>query len=644
MPPLINTAIPNPNPVAVPQPVQATGAPMTPQQGIPLPAPTETAPPPADASGFNIPNFIQSARQQQVPDEQIYKYLQDKGMVPSPVQQPGLFQSIVQGVASPFLKIGTSLLNAGAATRDLIDSGGHPSTQATMDLNTPRDFGYFGKVSPFSTEPGAGFRQAAGAGVEAGSWFLGLGEADALKSATGFLSKALVGARSGAVIGATQGLGSGLQNPDASIGSVAGSTAEGGVAGAVIGGLLTGAFSKVVDIFTGKSAPVSPTPDFPAEGGPPTNPEGTIAKFVRGQVQQEWKDALNLPASVTKQEAKSGKDIVSLLTKAGIKPDAINDGRLVLDEAIQTAKTNALVADKALTTFLDTEPAYVSAGNILTDATKELRSTGLSLDSAKEYLQNQLSSFIKQSGKAIQGAEDGGAQMRLVDWNDIKGKAWTNVVDFGDPAKSIKNDANNAIAKAIKKSIEDNVEDINIKALNSHIGDWWHAVEVLQARNGAKVAGRGLTKVAAKAAGSVAGTILTHGLGGTLGGQILGGQVADFMTNSLLPMEIKMGILRRLESDPETAPLVKQAWEIINKRMSEAAGRLQLPAPGSVMDAGNVSEGLQGSKPQFNSNGESVIMAGPPKGPNPEPYKPNFKYRPPRPSMDLTKIRIPKSK
>lgn len=643
--PLLNTAVPNLAPVAVPGVAQASGgvSPQGTMQGA-APAQPINSPTPQLAQP-NVGQIITQARQQGVPDEQIFNALHQQGMIPTnAVSQdsgPGLFQSLVQGVASPFLKTATSLIDAGAATRDFINSGGKDNAQAGIDLQTPIDYGYFGKVAPFSANPGQGFREAAGAGLEMGSWFLGTGEADALKTATSVLAKAKLGAKVGAVIGGTQGLGAGLQDPNATIGSVAASTLEGTGGGAVGGAILTPAISKAVDIFTGKSANLaeqaaSKTPDINPDG---STSEGFLTKMARQQVQNEWRDALNLPNSVTNKEAKSGKDVVQLLTDAHMKPDDIVDGRLSTKSNQIEATQHALVADKALGVLLSTEPKVVPASDYLTAALSELKSKGSDLDAAKLQVQKQLSAFIKQQADGIMpGAADGGMQMNLTAVNDVKGNAWTQVVDFADPAKTVKNDANSAIARAGKKLIEQNVTDINIKDLNSHIGDWWHALEVLQARDGAKVAGRGLTKLVRSGIGAVAGTILSHGVGGTFIGGIAGEKVSAFMTDSLLPMDLKMMLLRKLEGDPETASIVKEAWDLINKRTAEAAGRLQLPAPGKVMDAANVPPGMQGTQPQFHTGGKDVIMASPPAGPNPKPYIPNFKYRPPRDNLDMKKI------
>lgn len=98
MPPLINTAIPNPAPIAVPGVEQAPNA-VSPQgtmQAAPMastPAPAGSQTPagqPTGQPGQQDPSqFIQAARAQGVPDDQIFNYLHQQGMIPtnSVVQQ-----------------------------------------------------------------------------------------------------------------------------------------------------------------------------------------------------------------------------------------------------------------------------------------------------------------------------------------------------------------------------------------------------------------------------------------------------------------------------------------------------------------------------------------------------------------------------
>jgi hypothetical protein len=173
------------------------------------------------------------------PDGQMYAFPTLDAMIKfkNTVNPPGFFQSLVRGVASPFLKIGVSALDAGAAIRSQIE--GNPE-QAGQDLQTSHDLGYFGVVKPFSANPVRGTLQAAGAGLEAGSYFTGAGEAENVLQAgkEGIFQGIKQGAKAGAVQGGAMGLGSGLQQEDATPGSVIKSTAEGAAFGAVTGGVL----------------------------------------------------------------------------------------------------------------------------------------------------------------------------------------------------------------------------------------------------------------------------------------------------------------------------------------------------------------------------------------------------------------------
>lgn len=69
-------------------------------------------------------------------------------------KQPGLIQSIAQGIASPFTRVGTSLFNVGAAVGKYAKTGS-PS-QAISELTKPRDLGYLGQQKPLELQPGQG--------------------------------------------------------------------------------------------------------------------------------------------------------------------------------------------------------------------------------------------------------------------------------------------------------------------------------------------------------------------------------------------------------------------------------------------------------------------------------------------------------
>lgn len=173
-------------------------------------------------------------------------------------EDPSLLQNIVQTVAKPFGKLGSSIAGIGEAAYDLSrgDVGG-----ANEALSRERDLGYFGKVRPIGiTETGgqmstgAGIKDILGTGAEIGSYVVpGAGALKGVKTlgSTGISALPKVVADQallGGVSGALGSAGAELQKPQSTIGSVLGEGIKGAAIGGAVGGVLpvAGAITRSV--------------------------------------------------------------------------------------------------------------------------------------------------------------------------------------------------------------------------------------------------------------------------------------------------------------------------------------------------------------------------------------------------------------
>jgi hypothetical protein len=181
------------------------------------------------------------------------------------VKEPGLGQSIVQGVVKPFLRgfstlagFGKGIIDAAQATTAAI-TGNEEAKQRNineamyaMDANRVSDFGYFGKIKPYApANLGSSVKEQAkagldvlGGGLELGSYAIG-GPSVAKNAGLPLLRGAVGQAARGAVVpglgtGFTGGLGIGLQREDATVGSVLTDTALGTAIGGVLSPVLAG--------------------------------------------------------------------------------------------------------------------------------------------------------------------------------------------------------------------------------------------------------------------------------------------------------------------------------------------------------------------------------------------------------------------
>jgi len=166
-------------------------------------------------------------------------------------QHVGFIQSLVQSIARPFLRPAVGLYDAAAGTVKGLEGdvqGGVEATQKTRDL------GYFGQVKPTSLQnigQGAAksFADTAGTGAEIAANFVG-GEGAAAAGEDfikGSASAAIKeGVKEGTKSGALAGFGSGLQEDNPTLKSVAEKTIGGGIGGGITGGVVTGLPALVI--------------------------------------------------------------------------------------------------------------------------------------------------------------------------------------------------------------------------------------------------------------------------------------------------------------------------------------------------------------------------------------------------------------
>lgn len=157
--------------------------------------------------------------------------------------EESFFQKLAQTAASPFLRALTTGVAAIQGATNLA-TGDVEGAQAAMG---DRDFGYFGKVSPYGRDAdtlGEFARDVVGGGLELGSNFVGLGVADdvARSAVAGGRAMARSGLKTasktaamGTAAGAASGAGQSLQEGDDLKATIKNAFVQGLAGGAVIG-------------------------------------------------------------------------------------------------------------------------------------------------------------------------------------------------------------------------------------------------------------------------------------------------------------------------------------------------------------------------------------------------------------------------
>ncbi len=157
-------------------------------------------------------------------------------------EKDGFFSSLLKGIAKPFAKLGVTAVSpfsGSTESRADVNAEGYDSQGNWVGTQQKRGaiLPWLGDIKPigadiFQGKVGSGVRDVLGTGLEIGSFGIG---SPAIGAAAPLKSKVISGLATGAGIGGTSGLGVGLQEENATVGSVLGSTALGAGLGGAIG-------------------------------------------------------------------------------------------------------------------------------------------------------------------------------------------------------------------------------------------------------------------------------------------------------------------------------------------------------------------------------------------------------------------------
>lgn len=188
------------------------------------------------------------------------KYNQQNTVMPQPAEeQPGFLKSMVMATGIP--RFAANLTRVG----QILTPGGVTAADIAKDPAKPVNMPWLGPVKPVGQEGtfGEKLKDTFGESAKLASTVVPVGGgATQVARATlaGKVGRGLYqGARAGAVGGGLYGLGEGLQQEDATVGSVLGSTAIGSTLGAATGGVLGGVLPLPVAAVQGTKQVLKPS-------------------------------------------------------------------------------------------------------------------------------------------------------------------------------------------------------------------------------------------------------------------------------------------------------------------------------------------------------------------------------------------------
>lgn len=484
---------------------------------------------------------------------------------PQVEKDPGFLQSIAQGVASPFLKTVATALDFGkgvsALTRGAFaapDERERIFQEYAQAAPTEINAGFFGKQQQIQT-PG----EAIGTGVELAANLLPFGKlGQAAKATLG--GKILGGAKLGVTTGGTSGLlggfGRGLQEGEG-VGQAAVSGLQEGVIGAATGGVLGGALPVL-------PAGIKATKQF-------IQPERAVERLSN-----QYRTFIRLTPKQLQLEAKFTKNTPEFLAREGIVLNKVGN-KLDPTDAIDSLTTKYQSENAVFNDLLQAEGKFVSLEDLRRRALNNVN-TPFYRKKGSEYLKlktkiNEEFDAIKQIYSQPGFVNDKGEPIiDLLTLNQIKSGFWGRTKGFGSIDDAITGDANFILGHVAKELIENNVDDVGVKSLNTRLGDFITAIDVLEKSRGKAIPGGTFGKLTNRIIGGIAGSAL-GGPVGTIAGALTSDAIFEVLADPKISTAISRKIIERAKKEAPQA--LQEALERIELLGQQRAQRLQLPEP-----------------------------------------------------------------
>jgi hypothetical protein len=512
-------------------------------------------------------------------DAQVDSYLKSKGIS---FNQPS---QTSPSIKDPFKKIGGFVKDVAAdATKTLLVK---PVTRAVqvgaygvgaLTKNEQLKDKALGdvQVGPFRVEAqktgSAGVKQIVGDAAKSASYLYAPGGAGA--AAQGFkqgLKQTIVqGVKAGALTGGAYASGSALQE-DKDLLDTAKDTIVGAAFGGATGGALAGGLYGGAKFLQGTKNIITKTPTSGSQ------PSGLKNKVVT-QLERKYDEIFTGTKSAKNAFAKStqrGKTPSKFLAEHGYVVD-VKGGKIDAASTIEKINRNAEPLEEVLDEILRTKDAMLPEAN------------RVSLDilgtKAKQALNSESNKASGNLSKMYQQVDDVIAELKTqfgdsVDYstlNSIKRGQWKQT-KFDATRPNYAGDVNYKIGSAAKDTLEELIEETDIKGLNNYLGDHFDAIQNLLKVNGNAVKGGRLGNYFARTAGAIIGS--HGGPVGSVVGMFGGDMVANIMQNNYIAGPIKRMMLQKIMTKATPAsPIYIQAAAALSK-LKNTHSMMRLPAP-----------------------------------------------------------------
>lgn len=452
------------------------------------------------------------------------KPVQKSTEVPTAPQEPqqGFLKSLAMGTGIP--RLASNVIRGWQKTADIAGmlkegpKGDWQKYANKTDVAKPVQMPWLGAVKPVGQEGSFTDRlkDSVGEGAKFASTVVPVtGGATSVVRATlaGRVRQGLkAGAGAGAFGGGLYGAGEGIQEEDATLGSVAGKTALGAGIGAVGGGVVGGVLPLAGAGVRSAQQKIAPT-------------------YTQGvqQIKKGYDDLFGLTKTGMKNVEKSaryGKDPSLFLANKGLVPEVTPDGKLDTIKVRQKLSTEAEELDDTLTSALKETGIMVRLDDVREKAVSAVDNAQTRADSSLVARQQEVNKIF-DTYKEIYGDS-----IPLDVLNEIKRGQYRLTKSFDATKPAFFKDVNYKIANSAKEIIETSAKGLNIKEFNRYYGDLLDASSSLEKIHGNAVKGGRLGRYFAETGGTLAGATVGSLVGGLPGG-ILGGLAGKTVSGAI---------------------------------------------------------------------------------------------------------------
>lgn len=304
-----------------------------------------------------------------------------------------------------------------------------------------------------------------------------------------------------------------------------------------------------------------------------------------------------------------GKDPAQFLAERNITP-TIEDGKIHTFEQSKALRESADPLNDTLDRALVEIQPSLPLTSIDTLRAKALK--GLDELQVTETVREALRREINQEWDLRKARYGERIDLRTV--NQLKKTDW-KATPF-DSNKPYQRDINYINGRASKETIEEAVplDVVDVRELNSHLGDIYDAAKFLDSLEAKAVKGGRLGKFFARTIGAVVGA--QGGIAGSILGGLVGDRAAEILQQSTFGGPLKQLILRQIEK--ENPAVFKQVQEYLKRSGLERQMRPLLPAPKANQSTINQGRAIrQGAFSEGEYIGRDTVISSGGKSQNP---------------------------